>query len=69
MLQSIGKAAKCLKILSSTEVCSNSFTTQGQDILPQSLLTSLPLLQEHGIKHSISTTFKLKLANINVQCT
>jgi len=49
--------------LSSTEVGSNSFTTQGQDILPQSLLT---LLQEHGIKQSISTTFKLKLANTNV---
>jgi len=49
-----------------TEVGSNSFTTQGQDILPQPLLTSLSLLLEHDIKQSISTTFKLKLANTNV---
>ena len=52
-----------MNALKYAEVDSNSFTTQGQDILPQPLLT---LLLKHDIKQSISTTFKLKLANTNV---
>jgi len=54
-----------MNALKYAEVDSDSFTTQGQDILPQPLLTSLSLLLEDGIKQSISTTFKLKLANTN----
>ena len=47
-----------MNALKYAEVDSNSFTTQGQDILPQPLLTLLSLLLEDGTKQSISTTIE-----------
>jgi len=67
LLQSIERAAECLKnIALNTGRQQFIHYTRAGHLLPQPLLTSLPLLLEHDIKQSISTTFKLKLANTNV---